>query len=475
MSRLTMDFKENTMSEIRLRFAPSPTGFLHIGGARTALFNWLLARKEKGKFILRIEDTDVARSTQESVDAILEGMTWLGLDWDEGPFYQSDNFPLYREYVEKLLSQGKAYKCYCTPEELEKKRELAISEGRKPKYDGTCRDMKEDSPGVPFVVRFRAPLEGTTAFDDLIKGRISFNNEELDDLIIQRSDGTPTYNFTVVIDDVSMGITTVIRGDDHVNNTPRQILLYEALGCPVPKFAHVPMILGADKSRLSKRHGATSVMAYRDMGFLPEAMVNYLVRLGWSHGDEEIFSLEELIDKFTIEAVGRSAGVFNPDKLLWLNSHYIKTGDPERLARRLLPFLPERGVDVSGGPDLTAVVRTLQDRSHTMLEMADGTVFYYAKELKYEEESVTRFLTEAGRELCAELASRLETADDLSHDAVAAVFEDIRASRGVKLKDVAQPARFALTGGAPSPAIYDVIGVLGREESVKRIRRALEL
>ena len=381
------------MSEIRLRFAPSPTGFLHIGGARTALFNWLLARKEKGKFILRIEDTDVARSTKESVDAILEGMTWLGLDWDEGPFYQSDNFPLYREYVEKLLAAGKAYKCYCTPEELDRKRELAISEGRKPKYDGTCRDLKEDRPGAPFVVRFRAPLEGTTAFDDLIKGRISFQNEELDDLIIQRTDGTPTYNFTVVIDDVSMGITTVIRGDDHVNNTPRQILLYEALGSPVPKFAHVPMILGADKSRLSKRHGATSVMAYRDMGFLPEAMVNYLVRLGWSHGDEEIFTLDELIDKFTIEAVGRSAGVFNPEKLLWLNAHYIKTGDPERLAGLLLPFLPERGVDVTGGPDLTAVVRTLQDRSRTMLEMADGTVFYYTSDFEYDEKSVAKFLT----------------------------------------------------------------------------------
>jgi glutamyl-tRNA synthetase len=461
------------MSEIRLRFAPSPTGFLHIGGARTALFNWLLARKEKGKFILRIEDTDVARSTQESVDAILEGMTWLGLDWDEGPFYQSDNFPLYREYVEKLLAAGNAYKCYCTAEELEKRRELAISEGRKPKYDGTCRDLKEDRPGAPFVVRFRAPLEGTTAFDDLIKGRISFQNEELDDLIIQRTDGTPTYNFTVVIDDVSMGITTVIRGDDHVNNTPRQILLYEALGCPVPKFAHVPMILGADKSRLSKRHGATSVMAYRDMGFLPEAMVNYLVRLGWSHGDEEIFTLDDLIDQFTIEAVGRSAGVFNPDKLLWLNAHYIKTGDPERLAGLLLPFLPERGVDVTAGPDLTAVVRTLQDRSRTMLEMADGTVFFYNSDFVYDEKSVAKFLTPAGRELCLELVTRLEKADDLSHDAVAALFDGICADRGVKMKDVAQPVRFALTGGAASPAIYDVIGVLGREESVRRIRRAL--
>jgi len=462
------------MSEVRLRFAPSPTGFLHIGGARTALFNWLLARKEKGKFILRIEDTDVARSTQESTDAILEGMTWLGLDWDEGPYYQSDRFPLYREFVDKLLAEDKAYKCYCTAEELDRKRELATAEGRKPKYDGSCRELKEDRPGAPFVVRFRSPQQGATAFDDLIKGRISFQNEELDDLIIQRTDGTPTYNYTVVIDDATMGITTVIRGDDHINNTPRQIVMYEALGYPVPKFAHVPMILGADKSRLSKRHGATSVMAYRDMGFLPEAMVNYLVRLGWSHGDEEIFTLGDLIEKFTIEAVGRSAGVFNPDKLLWLNAHYIKIGDPQRLATLLLPFLAERGIDVGAGPELTAVIRTLQERSRTMLEMADGAIFYYKPEFEYDEKSVAKFLTPAGRELCAELAARLEKSEDVGHDAIAALFDGLCADRGVKMKDVAQPARFALTGGAASPGIYEVIGVLGRDETVRRIRRALE-
>ncbi len=462
------------MSEVRLRFAPSPTGYLHVGGARTALFNWLLARKEGGKFILRIEDTDVARSTQESVDAILEGMTWLGLDWDEGPFYQSDNFPLYREHVEKLLAAGKAYKCYCTPEELEKKRELALAEGRKPKYDGTCRSLTEDVPGAPYVVRFRSPEEGETAFDDLIKGRISFQNEELDDLIIQRTDGTPTYNFTVVIDDATMGITTVIRGDDHVNNTPRQILLYEALGYPVPKFAHVPMILGADKSRLSKRHGATSVMAYRDMGYLPEAMVNYLVRLGWSYGDEEIFSLDDLISKFSIESVGRSAGVFNPDKLLWLNAHYIKTGDPQRLAQLLVPFLEQRGIDHTVGPELVEVVKTLQDRSRTMLEMADGTIFYYAGDFDYDEQSLEKFLTPAARELCADLVARLEQADDLGHDAIAELFGALCSDQGVKMKAVAQPARYALTGGSASPGIYEVIGVLGRDETVRRLRRALE-
>jgi glutamyl-tRNA synthetase len=280
------------MSELRVRFAPSPTGYLHIGGARTALFNYLLSRKEQGTFILRIEDTDVARSTQESVDAILQAMEWLGLSYDEGPYYQSERFDLYRQKVEELLASRKAFRCYCTAEELEAKRDAAMKSGGKPKYDGTCRNRTDHPADQPFVVRFRSPQQGTTAFDDRIKGTITFQNEELDDVIIQRTDGTPTYNFVVVVDDAEMGITLVIRGDDHINNTPRQILMYEALGYPVPEFAHVPMILGADKTRLSKRHGATSVMAYREMGFLPEAMVNYLVRLGWSHGDQEIFSMD---------------------------------------------------------------------------------------------------------------------------------------------------------------------------------------
>ena len=319
------------MADIRVRFAPSPTGFLHIGGARTALFNFLFARSQEGTFVLRIEDTDTVRSTQESVDEILKAMEWLGLNWDEGPYYQSERFNLYKEKVQQLLDEGKAYRCYCTSEELDKKREQAMAEGRKPKYDGTCRERMDHPGNTPFVIRFRAPDNGTTSFNDLIKGTISVNNEELDDVIIQRTDGTPTYNFVVVVDDADMGITHVIRGDDHINNTPRQILLYEALGYQVPCFAHVPMILGSDKTRLSKRHGATSVMAYRDMGYLPEAMVNYLVRLGWSFGDEEIFSLADLIEKFSLSNVGKSAGVFNPEKLLWLNSHYIKRSDPNAL------------------------------------------------------------------------------------------------------------------------------------------------
>ncbi len=461
------------MSEVRLRFAPSPTGYLHIGGARTALFNWLQARKEEGKFVLRIEDTDVARSTQESVDAILAGMRWLGLDWDEGPYYQSEQFPVYREHVEKLLAVGKAYRCYCVPEELEAKREQAMKDGRKPKYDGTCRNLTAEIPGRPFAVRFKAPESGVTTFDDLIKGRISFSNDELDDLVIQRSDGTPTYNFTVVIDDTTMDITTVIRGDDHINNTPRQILLYEALGHPVPRFAHVPMILGADKARLSKRHGATSVMAYRDMGYLPEAMVNYLVRLGWSHGDQEIFTLDELIDKFAVEDVGKSAGVFNPDKLIWLNAHYIKNGDPERLAGLLVPFLKERGVEQFDKPELPFVVKTLQERARTMLEMADGAVFYYKSDFDYDTQAAEKFFKPETLPVYEAVVGKLEKLGDCSHDGIEAMFKDICGEMGVKMGQVGPPVRVALCGGTASPGIYEVIEVLGKEETIKRVKRAV--
>ncbi len=462
------------MSKVRLRFAPSPTGYLHVGGARTALFNWLLAKKLNGTFILRIEDTDVARSTQESVDAILEGMKWLGLDWNEGPFYQSERFPVYKEFAQKLLDSGKAYKCYCSTEELEAKRELAFKEGRKPKYDGTCRDSSgSELDNRPYVVRFRAPREGVTAFDDLVKGQISFDNDELDDLIIQRSDGTPTYNFVVVIDDATMAITTVIRGDDHVNNTPRQILLYEALGYPIPSFAHVPMILGADKTRLSKRHGATSVMAYRDMGFLPEAMVNYLVRLGWSYGDEEIFSKEDLIEKFSIEQVGRSAGVFNPDKLLWLNAHYIKTGDERRLASLLTPFLVEKGVDVTNGPDLVEVVKTLQERARTLVEMADGALFYYERDFTYDEKAAEKFLTPELAPLLLLLIEKLSAIEYFGHDSIEIVFKGVCEEKGLKLGQIAQPARIALCGGTAAPGIYEVMTVLGQKETCLRLERAL--
>jgi len=459
------------MSAIRVRFAPSPTGYLHVGGARTALFNWLLARKNGGTFILRIEDTDVERSTKESVDAILQGMQWLGLDWDEGPFYQSDCFPLYKEQVQRLLDEGKAYKCYCSSEELEAKRELAMKEGRKPKYDGTCR-QRANQPDAPYVVRFRSPQEHEVAFDDLIKGRIAFPAEELDDLIIQRTDGTPTYNFCVVIDDASMNITTVIRGDDHVNNTPRQIQLYQALGFPVPQFAHVPMILGSDKARLSKRHGATSVIAYRDMGYLPEALMNYLVRLGWSHGDDEIFSREEMIQKFDINNVGRSASVFNTEKLLWLNAHYIKNGDPERLADLLLPHLSSRGVSTLNGPELVPVVKTLQERAQTLEEMAERALFYYNAPEAYDEAALAKFDKAHLATVYGVVADRLSAAGTATAAELDALFKEICGDNGWKMPQVGQPTRIALSGGTQAPGIGEIVEVLGIEEAVRRIQRA---
>lgn len=462
------------MSELRVRFAPSPTGYLHVGGARTALFNWLLARNQGGTFILRIEDTDVERSTKESVDAILEGMKWLGLEWHEGPFYQSDSFPLYKDYVQKLLAAGKAYKCYCTSEQLDAKRTLAMEEGRKPKYDGTCRESVDQAEERPYVVRFRAPQGGVTSFDDLIKGTITFPNEELDDLIIQRTDGTPTYNFCVVIDDASMRISTVIRGDDHVNNTPRQIQLYEALGFPVPNFAHVPMILGSDKARLSKRHGATSVIAYRDMGFLPEALLNYLVRLGWSNGDDEIFSRDEMIQKFDINNVGRSASVFNTEKLLWLNAHYIKTGDPERLAGLLLPHLSAREVTTLGGPDLMAVVRTLQERAQTLEEMADRAVFYYNPPLSYDDAALGKFDKEQLLTVFGAVTEKLSSAPAADAVAVDALFKEICAENSWKMGQVGQPVRIALSGGTQAPGIGEIVVTLGMEETLRRIQKTRE-
>ncbi|MBL0224432.1 MAG: glutamate--tRNA ligase [Geobacteraceae bacterium] len=461
------------MTAIRVRFAPSPTGYLHVGGARTALFNWLLARKTGGTFILRIEDTDVERSTKESVDAILQGMEWLGLDWDEGPYYQSDNFNLYKEYVQKMLDAGTAYRCCCTAEELNRKRDLAMQEGRKPKYDGTCRE-RIDQPDAPYVVRFRAPQGGEVAFDDLIKGRIAFPAEELDDLIIQRTDGTPTYNFCVVIDDAVMRITTVIRGDDHVNNTPRQIQLYQALGFAVPQFAHVPMILGSDKARLSKRHGATSVIAYRDMGYLPEALMNYLVRLGWSHGDDEIFSREEMVRLFDIGNVGRSASVFNPDKLNWLNAHYIKTGDPERLADLLLPHLSSRNVSTLSGPALMDVVKSLQERAQTLEEMADRAVFYYNAPVSYDEAALTKFDKAHLATMYAVVAERLLSSGAANAADFDQLFKDICTENSWKMPQVGQPLRIALSGGTQAPGIGEIIHVLGVEEAVRRINATRE-
>ena len=462
------------MSQVILRFAPSPTGFLHIGGARTALFNWLLARNRGGRFILRIEDTDQVRSTRESIDAILEGMTWLGLDWDEGPVYQTDRMVMYREHAERLLHENKAYYCYCTPEELEEKRQKALQEKRKPKYDGTCRGLQAPVPGRSPAIRFRAPQEGKTVLPDLIKGTVEFENAEMDDLVILRSDGWPTYNFSVVVDDATMGITHVIRGDDHVNNTPRQILLYQAFGYPLPQFAHVPMILGADKARLSKRHGATSVMAYKDMGYLPQALVNYLVRLGWSHGDQEVFTMGELIQKFSLENVGKSAGVFNPEKLNWLNGVYIRQEKPETLAELLLPFLERKGLKPRSMGWLVEIVKTLQERSKTLVEMADMAEFYLRDDFQVDEKAERKHLLPAIKEPMEIFLGRLESVAEVNEKSLEEIFKEIVAQRNMKLGALAQAVRVALTGKSSSPGIYEVMRILGKDEVLKRLSKALK-
>ncbi len=463
---------EKEGKSVRTRFAPSPTGVLHIGGARTALFNWLYARHNGGKFILRIEDTDQLRSTEESTNAILDAMKWLGLDWDEGPFFQTKRIDTYRKMVQKLLDEGKAYYCKCTAEELEEKRKKALSNGEKPKYDGKCRD-KNLGRTENSVVRFKCPQIGITIVSDLIKGSIRFNNEELDDLVIERGDGYPTYNFAVVVDDADMGITHVIRGDDHLNNTPRQILLYEALGYKLPQFAHAPMILGADKARLSKRHGATSVMEYKNMGYLPEALVNYLVRLGWSHGDQEIFSLDELVDLFTLQVVGKSASVFNPEKLLWLNQHYIKEYNTERLARELSPFLKKTGLDTSDKNFVTKVVLDLKNRSKTLAEMAECGVFYFQDEIKYDEKAAGEFLNMEYAGHLETIAEELPSLENYTREGIEIFLRKIAEERQTKLKFIAQPLRVALTGKIVSPGIDEVMITLGKDIVIQRIKRAL--
>ncbi len=457
--------------KIRTRFAPSPTGFLHIGGARTALFNWLFSRHNGGEFVLRVEDTDQVRSTDESTKAILDAMTWLGLNWDEGPYFQAQRVDLHREMVQKLIAEGKAYYCTCTAEELEANRKQALATGKKPKYNGTCRDKNlKKSPGS--VVRFRGAQAGVTIVEDLIKGNITFNNDELDDLIIERGDGYPTYNFAVVIDDALMNITHVIRGDDHVNNTPRQILMYEALGFAVPKFAHVPMILGSDKARLSKRHGATSVMAYKEMGFLPEALVNYLVRLSWSHGDQEIFSPQELIDLFTLDAVGKSPAVFNPEKLLWLNSHYIKEANPVRLMEEMKPLWPAN-IQTGDAGFTQKVIADLQPRVKTLVEMATMANFYFADQVQYEEQAAQKFLVTDITAHMQAMVAAIPTVQNFSKEGIEEFLKAFTQEHDIKFKVIAQPLRVALTGKTVSPGIDEVMVTLGKERVLKRINAAI--
>ncbi|CAN2039671.1 Glutamate--tRNA ligase [Candidatus Magnetomoraceae bacterium gMMP-15] len=461
------------MEHIRTRFPPSPTGYLHIGGARTALFNWLYARHVKGSFILRIEDTDVERSTQASVDAILKSLEWLEIDWDEGPFFQSQRLHIYKEYIQKLLDSGNAYYCTCSPETLEANRKAAMAAGFKPKYDGTCRDKglpKSDNA----VIRFRSPQSGITVLKDAIKGNIAFENDELDDFIIQRTNGMPTYNFVVVVDDITMKINTVIRGDDHVNNTPRQILLYKALGVPLPTFGHVPMVLGTDRTRLSKRHGAMSVTEYRDMGFLPDALINYLVRLGWSFGDQEFFNRNELIEKFSLENIGHSAGVFNPDKLLSLNADHIKASSTEKIGSYLVPLLKDRGAQAENDEYLSQAVQTLKVRAKTLKDMADGCLFYYQDKIIYEEKAAKKFLKTSALDILEELILKFDALESFDQSGLEGVFKELMNKTKLKLGKIAQPVRVALTGKTVSPGIFEIIEVLGKDRVMTRLRDAAE-
>jgi glutamyl-tRNA synthetase len=466
------------MTKVRTRFAPSPTGYLHIGGARTALFNYLFARHYGGVFLLRIEDTDRQRSTPEAIDAILEAMNWLRLDYDEGPFYQTKRYPRYKEKVQELLATGKAYPCTCTPEELTAKRQLAQKEQRKPAYDGSCRPMEGVIPALPadkpYTVRFRSPREGNTVVRDIIKGPVIFENQELDDLIIARSDGTPTYNFCVVVDDVDMRITHIIRGDDHLSNTPRQIQLYQALGESPPAFAHVPLILGTDRTRLSKRHGATSVMAYRDMGYFPEAVINYLVRLAWSYGDQEIFSRAELIEKFSLESVGKSAGIFNPEKFLWVNFQYLKLRPLSQLAEDIIPFIKAKGY--AGPYDkqwLEKMIATLQERAKTLAELVDSAHFYLSDDIVIDEKAANKFLTAEVAAPLKHLISKLAALEDYGEPCIEKSFSEVLKEDGLSMGKLAQPVRVALTGSTTSPGIHAVISVLGKERTLRRLSHAL--
>jgi len=464
------------MSTIVTRFAPSPTGHLHIGGARTAIFSWLMARKAGGRFLLRIEDTDQARSNEEMTQAILRSMEWLGLDWDGEPIYQSRRFDVYNRHIDRLLDEGKAYWCECTPEEVEAMREKARVEGRKPKYDGRCRERGLGAePGR--VVRFKGPLDGRTAYEDLVKGSYSIDNAEMDDMVLRRTDGTPTYNLAVVVDDHEMGVTHVLRGDDHVNNTPRQIQLYRALGFELPRFGHVPMILGQDKKKLSKRHGARSVVEFETDGFLPEALLNYLVRLGWSHGDQEIFSREELVALFSVENLNSSPSAFDLEKLLWLNSHYIKTAESGRLAGLLARQLEARGHQGLELAFLEKLLPMYRPRSHTMADMAETCEFFVksAEELDYDETAVTKFLTPEACGSLRDIRGILEGLSPFDHQAMEDAVNAYLEGAQLKFKAVAQPLRVALTGRTASPGLFETMEALGRQRTLARLNRALAL
>ncbi|WP_105903319.1 glutamate--tRNA ligase [Vibrio gangliei] len=463
---------------VKTRFAPSPTGYLHVGGARTALYSWLYAKSQGGEFVLRIEDTDLERSTQEAVDAILEGMQWMGLDWDEGPYYQTKRFDRYNEMVDKLLAEDKAYKCYASKElldeiraEQEANKEMARYDANHPKIVAVNQAAKE---GDPCVIRFRNPKEGSVVFDDQIRGRIEISNSQLDDLIIRRTDGSPTYNFCVVVDDWDMGITHVVRGEDHINNTPRQINIYEALGAPVPTFAHCAMILGDDGAKLSKRHGAVSVMQYRDEGYLPNALNNYLVRLGWSHGDQEIFSREEMIEFFSLNAISKSASAFNTDKLLWLNNHYIKTSEPEYVAEHLQWHLDNLSISTDNGPAITDVIKLVGERCNTLVELAEQSRYFYQDFSEFEAGAAKKHLRGVAKEPLELALAKIEALSDWSVEACHGVIEQVCSELEIGMGKIGMPLRVAVTGGGQSPSVDAVMHLVGQARVVARIKMALE-
>lgn len=472
---------------VRVRFAPSPTGELHVGGARTALFNWLFARKHNGVFILRFEDTDIERNRPELIDPITESLRWLGLHWDEGPYFQSQRFAIYREWAQKLLQEHKAYKCYCTPEELEEKRKRALAAKQKPKYDGRCRNLSTHeeqrflSEGRQPALRLKIPESGTIVVEDAIRGKVEFDLSELDDFILLRSDGRPTYNFAVVVDDITMGITHVIRADEHLNNTPKQILIYQAFGYPTPVFAHVPMVLAKDRSKLSKRHGATAVFEFRDRGVLPEALVNYLARLGWSHGDQEIFSVQELIEHFSLQAVHPSAAIFDEEKLFWLNQHYLKTGDPKRLGELVRPFLVK--LAILGEPEAQAVpseklaqiVVLFRERAKTLAELAEPARYLFTDNFSYDPEAVQKFLTPEKIALLRGLAEALASVEPFTASELERATRTYLDSQGKTLKDIAQPCRVALTGRTAGAGLFETMELIGKERVIARLSSVASL
>ncbi|MFZ7234322.1 glutamate--tRNA ligase [Avibacterium avium] len=460
--------------KVRTRFAPSPTGYLHVGGARTALYSWLFAKHNQGEFVLRIEDTDLERSTPEATQAILEGMEWLNLAWDHGPYYQTKRFDRYNEVIDQMLEQGLAYRCYCSKERLENLRNEQEKNKEKPRYDGYCLHHAPENPDAPHVVRFKNPQEGSVVFDDAVRGRIEISNSELDDLIIRRTDGSPTYNFCVVIDDWDMGITHVVRGEDHINNTPRQINILKALNAPIPTYAHVSMILGDDGQKLSKRHGAVSVMQYRDDGFLPEALLNYLVRLGWGHGDQEIFSIEEMIKLFELTQVSKSASAFNTEKLLWLNHHYIRELPPKYVAKHLAWHYQHQGIDTSNGPALSEIVVMLGERCKTLKEMAAASRYFFEDFDHFDESAVKKHFKSGAIEALEKVKEKLTALSQWTAEPIHQAIEQTAEELGVGMGKVGMPLRVAVTGAGQSPSMDVTLVGIGRDRSLARIQKAID-